>query len=51
LFEHLVKQGYVVGLPPNKDHFMLWLNAVRKAVLATHKAGVVHLDLHPGNVV
>jgi hypothetical protein len=51
LFEHLVKQGYVAGLPPNKDLFMPWLKAVREAVLATHKAGVVHLDLHPGNVV
>jgi Ser/Thr protein kinase RdoA (MazF antagonist) len=39
------------ALPPDLALFLPWLDAVLNAVRAMYKAGVVHLDIYPGNVM
>ena len=50
IFENLVTQGFVVGLPA-AAHMRSWLDHMHAAVAAMHAAGVVHLDLHPNNTL
>lgn len=51
VFPHLSAEGYTIGLPLLKEDFYSWLDAVQRAVNAMHKAGVVHMDLHPFNIM
>jgi len=50
VFHDLVKQGFTIGLPADREQRKLYLQALREAVDAVHRAGVVHLDLYPSNV-
>jgi len=51
VFHDFVKQGFTIGLPADREQRKLYLQALREAADAVHRAGVVHLDLCPSNVL
>eukprot|EP00053_Salpingoeca_punica_P003196 m.41709 g.41709 ORF g.41709 m.41709 type:complete len:1014 (-) comp12036_c0_seq2:39-3080(-) len=51
VFDNLCSQGYRMGIPVEKERMLAWLEAVTGALAAVHKAGVVHLDMYPSNVM
>jgi hypothetical protein len=50
VFDNKAAEGYTVGVPA-KAQMVAWLRLLHAAVTSLHKAGVVHLDLHPNNTM
>jgi hypothetical protein len=49
VFRNLVLDGYQIGVPAEHMQRKRYLAAIRVAMEAIHKAGVVHLDFYPSN--
>ena len=51
VFENMTGKGFKAGLPSTPPLFYAWLEASVEAVQKLHLAGVVHMDLHPFNIL
>ena len=50
-WDNLEGGPYRVGLPPDGSLWAAWLKSVQDAIDGIHKAGVVHVDLYPSNIM
>ena len=43
--------GYQMGVPSDESDYILFLDELKRVINLVHKAGVVHVDLYPSNIM
>ena len=51
VFRNIRRDGYVMGVPVDEEDFKCFTAALESVVHRIHANGVIHVDLHPSNIL